>query len=212
MISQKEIRLIFNILQKDHQPTMLEQFKDYTPFQKVVMTLLSSRTKDSTTIPIVRKLFQKYPRPNNFVILQPKLLEKEIYKIGFHTVKAKHIIELSKIWIEKYSQKDPDTFTKLISLPGVGPKTANCVLNYAFNKPAIAVDVHVHRISHRLGWVKTKTPEKTELALQKIVPKELWVKVNELLVDHGQRVCQPLKPKCSECKVRKYCDYPRCPQ
>lgn len=207
MLTAKEIHKIFSLLEPLHHPTMLEQLKDHTPFQLLIATVLSSRTKDSTTIPIVKKLFQKYPTPSHFAAANIRNIEKELYGIGFYRVKAKHVQELSRIVIEKYKGRIPDRFEGLTSLPGVGRKTANCVLSYAFQQPAIAVDIHVHRISNRLGWVKTNTPEDTEEALKKIVPQELWSKVNMLLVDHGQRICQPRKPKCGECVVRKECEY-----
>lgn len=209
MINNLEITKVFSLLSPLHQPTMLEQLKEYTPFQLLIATLLSSRTKDSTTIPIVKRLFQKYPTPQYFMEANLKKLEKELYGIGFYKVKARHVQELSRIILEKYNNTIPNTFEELTSLPGVGRKTANCVLNYAFGKPAIGVDVHVHRISNRLGWVKVDTPEETEEALKEIIPRELWTKVNMLFVDHGQRICQPRKPKCGICPVRKYCEHGR---
>lgn len=207
MIRVKEVQKIFSLLEPLHQPTMLEQLKEYTPFQLLIATLLSARTRDVTVIPVVQKLFQKYPTPSHLAKANQKDLEKELYGIGFYRVKAKHVKELSRIVVEKYNGEIPDIFEELISLPGVGRKTANCILNYAFHQPAIAVDIHVFRIANRLGWVKTNTPEETEKALKKVVPKKLWSKVNMLLVDHGQRICQPRKPKCGECVVRKWCEY-----
>ncbi len=202
-----DVQKIFSILEQEHQFTMLEQFQDSTLFQVVVMTLLSSRTKDTTTIPIVKRLFKKYPAPQDFLKIPLPILEKELYGIGFYRVKAKNIKKLCKIILEKYHGEVPQTFEELTSLPGVGRKTANCVLSYALHQPAIAVDIHVHRISNRLGWVKTTTPEETEEALKKVVPKELWSRVNELFVDYGQRVCLPRNPRCGECKIRKWCEF-----
>ena len=207
METTKEIPKIFSLLEPLHQPTMLEQLKDYTPFQLLIATLLSARTRDLTVIPIVKKLFQKYPTPSHLAKASQKDLEKELYGVGFYRVKAKHVKELSRIVVEKYDGNIPNTLEELTSLPGVGRKTANCILNYAFHQPAIAADTHVHRISNRLGWVKTEKPEETEDALKRIVPKESWSKVNMLLVDHGQRICQPRKPKCRECVVWKWCEY-----
>ncbi|MDO8655986.1 MAG: endonuclease III [Nanoarchaeota archaeon] len=201
------IKQVFCLLEPLHQPTMLEQLKEYTPFQLLIATLLSARTRDSTVIPLVKTLFQKYPTPLHFAKADLKNLEKELYGIGFYRVKAKHVKELSRIVVEKYNGKIPRTLEGLTSLPGVGRKTANCILNYAFHQPAIAVDIHVHRISNRLGWVKTQMPEETEKALMTIVSREDWSKVNMLLVDHGQRICQPRKPRCAECVVRKWCEY-----
>lgn len=207
MVSTRDINAVFSLLGKNHQPTMLEQFKTATPFQKIVMTLLSARAKDATVIPIVRDLFAKYPAPEDFLRLPLPHLEKYFYKIGFYKVKTKHVKALSAIIVGKYHGKVPETREEMMELPGVGRKTANCMLNYAFNKPAIAVDVHVHRIANRLGWVKTAQPEETEMTLQEIVPQEEWDKVNKLFVDHGQRICLPRNPLCGQCSVLKYCTF-----
>ncbi len=203
------ITAVLNILEKSHQKTMLEQFSRYTPFQLLVMTLLSARAKDSTTIPVVRELFRQYPEPKDFVNMPQEELEKRIYRIGFYRAKARHIKELSRILIEQYHSIVPDTLEELTSLPGVGRKTANCMLAYVFGKPAIAVDVHVHRIANRLGWVHTKTPEETEHALQKIVSRKEWRNINRLLVGHGQTICLSRTPRCSFCPVQEYCSYAR---
>ncbi len=209
MIFSSDIKKVFSLLEKDHPLTMLEELGHYTPFQMLVMTLLSSRTRDSTTIPIVKQLFAKYPNPEDFVKMNRKELEKRLYGIGFYKVKAQHVKKLSKIILDKHKGKVPDTSEELISLPGVGRKTANCILAYSFKKPAIAVDIHVHRISNRLGWVNTTEPEKTEEALQKLVPRDLWTEVNRLFVGHGQTICAPISPKCNICPIRKFCEYGR---
>jgi|SRR3989344_6111738 len=209
MVSPSEITTVFSLLEKDHPLTMLEELGHYTPFQMLVMTLLSSRTRDSTTIPIVKKMFAKYPNPEHFVKMDLKELEEWLYGVGFYKVKAQNVKKLSGIILEEFHGKVPDTFEELTSLPGVGRKTANCVLAYTFKKPAIAVDIHVHRISNRLGWVKTKTPDETEEALQKLIPGDLWIEVNRLFVGHGQTICVPINPKCNICPVRKYCEYGR---
>lgn len=209
MISTSDLKKVFSLLKKDHPLTMLEELGYYTTFQMLVMTLLSSRTRDSTTIPIVKQLFAKYPNPKDFVKMDRKELEKRLYGIGFYKVKAQNVKKLSKMVLDKYNGKVPDTFEELISLPGVGRKTANCILAYSFKKPAIAVDVHVHRISNRLGWVNTAVPEKTEEALQKLVPRDLWIEVNRLFVGHGQTICVPINPKCNICPIRKSCEYER---
>ncbi len=203
----KQITTTFSLLQPSHHPTMLEQLKDYTPFQLLVATLLSSRTKDTTTIPLVKKLFQKYPALDNFIAASVQELEKALYGVGFYRVKARQVKKLAQMIQEEFNGKVPETFDKLTSLPGVGRKTANCLLSYAFQKPAIAVDIHVHRISNRLGWVKTKTPEETEEALRNIVPRDSWNRINMLFVDHGQRLCLPRKPRCKDCPISRYCEY-----
>lgn len=198
---------VFSILEKDHQKTMLEQFSHYSKFQMLIATMLSARTKDSTTIPIVIKMFKKWKLPKDFIKVNLSNLEKELYGIGFYKVKAKNIKKLSEMIISDFNGKVPNTLEGMIQLPGVGRKTANCMLNYAFEKEAVAVDIHVHRISNRLGWVNTKNESDTEQKLIKILPKKLWNKVNMLLVDHGQRVCFPIKPNCKECKIIKYCNF-----
>ena len=209
MFNKEDIKTVLILLQKYHHLTMLELLgkEGYTNFQLLIATLLSSRTKDSLVIPLVRKLFQKYPEPKDFLTAKISELEQALYGVGFYRTKSRHVKELSKIVLEKYNGKIPETFVELTELPGVGRKTANCILSYAFHQPAIAVDTHVHRISNRLGWIKTATPEESEEKLQKIVPKELWIEVNRLLVDHGQRTCLPRNPKCGVCPVQKYCKY-----
>ena len=209
MATLSDLQNVFSTLEQTHQPTMLEQLKEFTPFQLLIATLLSARTKDVTTIPIVKKLFEQYPTPHNLMNAKESDLQKALYGIGFYKTKSRHVKQLSSMVVEKYHGQIPNTFDELTSLPGVGPKTANCILNYAFHKPAIAVDIHVHRISNRLGWVKTDTPEESEEALKRVIPTNLWAKVNMLLVDHGQRICLPRTPKCPHCPIRDYCDYDR---
>ncbi len=187
------------------QETMLSQFGRRGPFQILISTILSARTKDTTTIPICGKLFTKYSSAEQLAKAKASDVQRIIYGVGFYKTKAPRIVATAKILCEKYGGQVPDSLEKLLELPGVGRKTANCVLVYAFRKPSIPVDTHVHRISNRLGWVKTKTPEKTELALQKIVPKKYWAEVNEHLVTHGQTICVPISPFCSKCPVYKYC-------
>ncbi len=201
------VKKVFRILEKTHPQTMLEELGHYTPFQMLVMTLLSARTKDATTIPIVKRFFEKYPNVEDVSELPVEELERWFYKIGFYRVKARHVKKLCEMLLEKFNGKVPDTLEELTSLPGVGRKTANCMLNYAFHKPAVAVDIHVHRISNRLGWIKTKNEKESEFALMEIVPKDEWINVNRLLVGHGQTTCSPINPKCSECSVSKYCKY-----
>ena len=198
---------IFSILEQDHQETMLEQFSHYNKFQMLIATLLSARTKDTTTIPIVIKMFKKWKLPKDFLKVNLLELEKELYGIGFYRVKSKNIKKLSKMIIEDFSGKVPDTLEGMIKLPGVGRKTANCMLNYAFGKEAVAVDIHVHRISNRLGWVKTKNESETEQKLMRILPKKLWNKVNMLFVNHGQNVCFPRNPNCKKCKIIQFCEF-----
>jgi len=171
------------------------------------MTLLSARAKDATTIPIVVDMFKKYPNPEDYIDLDLKVIEKMIFKIGFYRVKAKYVQNLSRMLLNKFNGVVPDTLEELTSLPGVGRKTANCILAYVFKKPAIAVDIHVHRIANRLGWVSTKNEAQTEQELMKLVPKDEWININSMLVGHGQTICAPIKPRCNKCQITKLCNY-----
>jgi len=176
------------------------------PFRVLVCALLSTRTKDELTWKVCKRFFEKVKSPQGLVNLSEKEIEELIYPVGFYRVKAKQLKEIGKILIEKYNGKVPDSLEDLLKLPGVGRKVANLVLSKGFNKPAIVVDVHVHRIVNRWCLVKTKTPEETEKKLMELIPKELWKEVNYLLVALGQRICLPRKPKCGECPIEDYCE------
>jgi endonuclease III len=203
--SEKEIRQVIRILKKKSRVSMLGQFSRESPFYVLISTVLSARNRDDMTIKAVRKLFAKYPSPEQIAKAPVSKLEPLIRQSGFYKTKARRIKEISKILLESYGGNVPKDFDKLVGLPGVGRKTAGCVMVYAFNEPAIPVDTHVHRISNRLGWVKTKAPEKTESALMRLLPRELWVDVNEVFVIHGQTTCNPISPFCSICPIKKYC-------
>ena len=175
------------------------------PFKILISTILSARTRDTNTREATIQLFSKYKTPQEIAKADIEDLEKLIYKAGFYKVKANRIKEAAKILLDKFNGKVPDNFEKLSSLPGVGAKTANCVLVYAFKIPAIPVDTHVHRISNRLGWVKTIKPEQTEKELKKLIPKNQWVRINRLFVRFGQELCIPNKPKCINCPLNNHC-------
>ena len=177
------------------------------PFSILIGTILSARTKDEATSRIVKDLFKVYKNSRQLANAKVKDVEKIIKSIGFYHVKARRIIEVAKIIDSKYRGKVPDNLEKLIELPGVGRKTANCVLVYAYEKPAIPVDIHVHRISNRLGLVQTKTPEDTEFELMKIIPKNLWLDINETFVKYGQNICKPISPMCDVCRIKSSCSY-----
>jgi endonuclease-3 len=176
-------------------------------FSILIGTILSARTKDETTTKAVKILFSKYKNVKALADARTKDVEKIIKSIGFYHVKAKRIIEVAKIINSQYKGKVPDSLEKLIELPGVGRKTANCVLVYAFNKPAIPVDIHVHRISNRLGLVETKTPEETEQELMKKIPKKYWIEINDTFVMYGQNICKPISPMCNVCQIKRNCKY-----
>ncbi|MBW2995583.1 endonuclease III [Candidatus Woesearchaeota archaeon] len=197
------IQKIISILRKKYAPIF---FKDkVSPYYVLISCLMSLRTKDEVTYPRARALFKKADTPRKMLKLSVKEIEKLIYPVGFYRVKARRIKEVSRYLIEKHNSRVPDDFDELLKIKGVGRKTANIVITHAFSKPGIAVDTHVHRISNRIGIVKTKTPEQTEMSLMKIIPKKNWIVFNELLVRHGQNICKPISPFCSTCPIYKYC-------
>jgi endonuclease-3 len=177
------------------------------PFTILVGTILSARTKDENTTKVVKKLFSQYRTAKDLAAAKTKDVEKIIKSIGFYHVKAKRIIAVAKIVQSQYGGNVPDNLDELVKMPGVGRKTANCVLVYAFEKPAIPVDVHVHRISNRLGLVDTKTPEETEFALIEKIPKKYWLQINDTFVMYGQNICKPISPMCSVCRIKRLCKY-----
>jgi len=178
-----------------------------SPLSILIGTILSARTRDENTSAVVKKLFSKYKSARSLAQAKLSDVEKIIKSTGFYHVKAKRVIEVASIIDSKYSGKVPDMLEELLKLPGVGRKTANCVLVYAFEKPAIPVDTHVHRISNRLGLVQTKTPEETELELMKKIPKKYWLKINDMFVMYGQNICKPISPMCDVCQIKRECDY-----
>ena len=177
------------------------------PFSILIGTILSARTKDESTTKVVKQLFSKYKNAKQLANAKVKDVEKIIKSIGFYHVKSKRIIEVAKIIDSKYKGRVPDNLDELVELPGVGRKTANCVLVYAYEKPAIPVDIHVHRISNRLGLVETKTPEDTEQELMKKIPKKFWIDINDTFVMYGQNICKPISPMCSVCKIKRSCKF-----
>ena len=181
----------------------MEQFKD--PYLVLIGCILSLRTNDKTTYPATLRMLELARTPLEMSKVLHKDLAKAIYPVGFYENKARQIIELSRQSVEDLDGKVPDEIEDLIKFNGVGRKTANLVLAKGFNKPAICVDVHVHRIFNRLGYIKTKNPEETEMELRKHLPLKHWLDINTLMVTHGQNVCKPQKPKCWECPIAKWC-------
>ena len=182
---------------------LMDSFKD--PYLVLIACILSLRTNDKTTYPATLRMLELAKTPKEMKNIKVEDLAKAIYPVGFYENKAKQIIELSRQIDEELGGKVPDTIEKLIKFNGVGRKTANLVLSQGFNKPAICVDVHVHRIFNRLGYVCTKNPEETEFALREKLPQKYWIDINTLMVTHGQNICKPTKPKCSECPIEAYC-------
>ncbi len=185
----------------------LQTQEDGDPYKILIGTILSARTRDETTTNVIKMLFSKFKTPEELSRANLKEIKELIQKIGFYNVKAARIKEVSKILVDKYNSKVPPHLEDLLSFPGVGRKTANCVLVYGFRKPAIPVDVHVHRISNRIGIVNTKKPEETEIVLQKSINRKYWIAVNETFVVFGQNICLPIKPKCNVCRLTKLCKY-----
>lgn len=213
----KRITKLIQLLRKEVKGTVewhkdlsatIEWHKNLNAFEVLIGTILSQRTKDENTRKAAAALFARYKTPKQIANASLKNLQKLIKPSGFYKVKAKRIKQVSRILLKKYKGRVPKDFDELIKLPGVGRKTANCVLVFGYKVPAIPVDVHVNRISNRLGLVKTKTPEQTEAALEKIIPKRYWIEINELMVKFGQNKCLPRKPRCPSCLLRKMCMYP----
>lgn len=204
-----DIDKIVTTLEKAKQPQsefvkLMDSFKD--PYLVLIACILSLRTNDKTTYPATLRMLKLAKNPQDMAKVKVEDLEKAIYPVGFYKNKAGQIIELSKILVEKYESKVPCDIEELCKFRGVGRKTANLVLSEGFNTPAICVDVHVHRIFNRLGYLKTKTPEETEFALRGKLPKKYWIPINSLMVTHGQNICKPVRPHCNNCPVEKYCE------
>ena len=203
-----DIDSVVKILKDAKQPksefvALMDSFKD--PYLVLIACILSLRTNDRTTYPATLRMLKLADNPHDMKNISVEDLSKAIYPVGFYENKAKQIIELSKQIDEELNGKVPDEIEELCKFKGVGRKTANLVLSQGFNKPAICVDVHVHRIFNRLGYIKTKTPEETEFALREKLPVKYWIDINTLLVTHGQNICKPIKPNCSVCPIEKYC-------
>ena len=177
------------------------QTKD--PYKVLISTLLSLRTKDEVTAKASYRLFELAHTPDQMSKLEAEEIEKLIYPVGFYKSKAKTIIDTSRLLIEKFNSKVPDSLEELLSIKGVGRKTANLVLALGYGMDTICVDTHVHRISNRWGIVDTKKPEETEFALMEKIPKKYWSEINDLMVAFGQTICRPIGPKCSECFVKQ---------
>ena len=210
-MKKKELNCLVKILKRESRKfdrTLVDKIivkhrKD--PYLILICCLLSLRAKDLVTISVCDDLLGVVRSPEDIVKMPLHKLENIIFKVGFYRKKAKVLKSVSNDILGRFDGVVPNTKEELLSINGVGLKTANLVLGLAFNVPAICVDVHVHRISNRLGLIKTKTPEQTEHALMKVLPKEIWIVWNDLLVRWGQNVCTPIAPKCSVCKIKGFC-------
>lgn len=181
-------------------------FSDQTPYQVLIRTILSQRTRDENTDKATANLFSVYHTMEEVAEAPVEEIAKLVKQAGFYNVKAKRIKEVSNILLEEYDGVVPDSMDELLKLPGVGRKTANCVLVFGFQEDAIPVDVHVHRISNRLGLVHTDKPEETEMVLREIVPKNYWLPINDLMVQFGQNICKPINPQHLECPFTDICE------
>jgi len=206
----RQIEEVYDILAnefKAHRAPVVDLIEVQTgdPYKVLVATILSARTKDAVTAEASRRLFERAKNLRELSKLTVEELEKLIYPVGFYKNKARHLKQLPADINAKFNGKIPETVEELTELPGVGRKTANLVVAVAFKKPAVCVDVHVHRIFNRLGYISTNTPLETEMELRRIFPRKYWTTFNSYFVSFGQNTCAPVKPKCGACPIAKYC-------
>ncbi|MBF0532881.1 MAG: endonuclease III [Candidatus Omnitrophica bacterium] len=209
-ISNHNISSVIHILRREvkrfSETTLTLVGKKYkSPYLILISCLLSLRTKDETTLPASERLFALADTPEAMLRLSERQIVKIIYPVGFYHVKAKNILAISRQILGEFDGRVPNDLDRLLTLPGVGRKTANLVLTEGFGLPGICVDTHVHRISNRWGYVRTKSPLETETALRQKLPRRFWLEINELLVLWGQNICRPISPHCSICNLRPYC-------
>ena len=206
-----EIEKVIKILRKEvkryKKPSVTRISLEGKPFKVLISCLLSLRTKDNVTIEASLRLFKRVSKPEDILKLEITEIEKLIYPVGFYKTKAKRIKEICEKLIKEYDSKVPDEIDELLKFKGIGRKTANLVVGLGYNKDAICVDTHVHRISNRIGYVRTKTPYETEFTLREKLPRKYWIIYNDLLVTWGQNICKPIKPLCFKCKIERYCGY-----
>jgi endonuclease-3 len=210
-LKEKDFIKVLNILKMEFPKwdapvvSLMAKRGDRTPYQILISTIISLRTKDQITAQVSEKLFKIADNPYDMLKIPDEKIAEAIYPAGFYRNKAKVIKEISRRLVEDFNGKVPDNIDQLLKLRGVGRKTANLVLALGFGKPAVCVDTHVHRISNRLGFVKTKTVEETEINLRRKVPQKYWNDINDLFVAFGQTICKPVSPICSKCPVYSYC-------
>ncbi len=209
---QDEIHAVIRIIRREvrrwQEPVVgvIAKESRRDPFLILISCLLSLRTKDKTTHEASDRLFALARTPAAMLKLSLKTIERAIYPVGFYRTKAASIHRICRLLLTTYEGRVPDSIDELLTLPGVGRKTANLVITVGYGKPGICVDTHVHRISNRWGYIKTKTPEESEQALRRLLPQRYWISYNDLLVPYGQNLCLPISPLCSQCKLKSYCD------
>ncbi len=209
MNKQERINEVMKILSKHYsyndKTTLNRMRKKPNAFKILISCLLSLRTQDKNTEKVSKQLFEVAQTPKEIIALPIKKLEKLIYSSGHYKKKARVLQHVSQDLINRFDSKVPKTKEELLSIKGVGPKTANIVLAFAFGELVLPIDTHCHRIPNRLGWVNTKTAEKTEKELEKVLPKKYWREFNAIFVQFGQEICQPISPWCNKCPIEKYC-------
>jgi endonuclease-3 len=207
MSKPEDIHHIIRILRKEVRQWPVPAIGHYveTPFTVLISCILSLRTQDKTTTAASERLFAIANTPKRMLATPVDVIQKAIFPVAFYRVKARTIHTICEGLYDRHGGKVPSKLDELLDLPGVGRKTANIVVTMAFRKPGIAVDTHVHRISNRLGYVKTKSPDDTEMALRKKLPRRYWISFNDILVAYGQNLCKPISPHCSQCKIAVYC-------
>ena len=200
------IKILRKVTREWDEPVVSEiAARDQNPYKILISTIISLRTKDEVTRNASERLYRLAETPQEMMKLTQKQIEQAIYPAGFYHNKAKNILEISQTILAKFHGEVPDDLSDLLSLRGVGRKTANLVITVGYRKKGICVDTHVHRISNRLGYVSTKTPEQTEFALRKKLPEKYWIEFNDLLVSFGQHICKPISPFCSQCPIHDHC-------
>jgi endonuclease-3 len=206
-VTDNRIEKVLEILTQNYGTNPWNWHTRQTPFQVLIGTVLSQRTRDEKTDEAAKALFSRYPSAEMLTAATVEEIAGLIRPANYYNTKAVRIKEISKIILEKHGGNTPDTIPELMRLPGVGRKTAACVLLYGFKKKALPVDTHVHRISNRIGLITTQTPEQSEEELWKVIPEKYIVFYNELMVKHGQKVCKPIGPRCHECPINELCTY-----
>ena len=203
----EDIDTVVRVLKREVRQWPVPAIAKYveTPFMVLISCLLSLRTQDRTTLAASDRLFAIARNPRTTLATPVSVIEKAIYPVSFYRVKARTIHEICRELLSRFNGEVPSTIDELLTLPGVGRKTANIVVTLAYGKAGIAVDTHVHRISNRLGYVRTRTPDKTEMALRKKLPPRYWIVFNDLLVAYGQNLCKPVSPMCSKCQIAQFC-------
>lgn len=208
-VKKSEITKVLEILKEYIKTTrktnLNRESKKYTPYEMLISCLLSLRSKDETTERVSKQLFAVANTPKQILALSDKRLQKLIFSSGHYKKKAATLKHVSKEILERFEGRVPDTEEELLSIKGIGRKTANIVLCLSYNKQCIPIDTHCHRIPNRIGWIKTKNPDETEQELMKIVPKKYWMNFNEIFVLFGRTMCLPISPLCNQCPIRKYC-------